>query len=410
MSRIPTDNREIRTYPDTSVPEVEPNAEPPEIESDEEVQLPMNDRLLRNIVYMEERIKAEPTWVLTPQTRNTSEGVPIQLIVRPTASLLYHNSLNPYLYRTVGDIPDMNHLATLLRAPLDWQAQYDRVFANRCIADALTAFMALPDDTPEITIEHAFVGIVSNIAILLGLSIGSTSQTKVVVGGPLAKHEYDLRSSTDTHFFKLFSNIKMIASEAKTKKSFPPLHVWYNTSRGVQVFAALYAHGCPTFLYTQDQWKIFVENDARNAILTYPFDYTQELAHTGSVWAHRMGPTFIRAIVICLLSTRNEQVHTPEKIPLVFETPQTRAGRAGQNPSPEDQPAHEVRRSARLKKKSRTLMPSFLSGYKNGVPVYSDIRVYTAEEVAAIDEQIETLEKQMRPSATSESINTLVQT
>lgn len=410
MSRIPIDNREIRTYPDTLPPDVEQEPEPPEVESDEEVHMPMKDRLQQNIRYIDQHMNAEPPWKLMPQIRNTSEGVPVQLVVKPTASRIYHNFLTPYIYRSIGGIRGMDHLANWLSAPSDWRRHYDRVVSDRTLSEKFSVFTALSDDKSEARIQAAFSGIVTLAGYILdGTDIEFSAETKVVVGGILAKHEYDLRSSTDYHFFKS-NGVHMLATEAKTKRTFPPGHVWYNKSRGVQVLTAMYAQGCPTFLYNQNQWKLFIENDSRKGVLTFPFDYQAGSAHTGSTKVCQMGPTIIQAICICLLSKRDLRAHTPERLPPVTETPQAPTGILIQQTSPENPPVPVVRRSARLTKKSGMLMPSFLSGHENGVPVYSDIRVYSPEQVAAIEEQIKNLEKQMRPSATSESINTLVQT
>jgi hypothetical protein len=46
--------------------------------------------------------------------------------------------------------------------------------------------------------------------------------------------------------------------------------MWYQSSRGIQVLAALYAYNCPTILFTQKEGKLFVENNDQNSVFTFP--------------------------------------------------------------------------------------------------------------------------------------------
>ena len=81
--------------------------------------------------------------------------------------------------------------------------------------------------------------------------------------------------------------------------------MWYHKSRGVQVLTPLFAFNCPTFLFTQKQWKLFVENDDRDQIFTFPFSNDDNLtSHVNSSLVHLTGNTLLMAIAICLLSNR----------------------------------------------------------------------------------------------------------
>lgn len=78
--------------------------------------------------------------------------------------------------------------------------------------------------------------------------------------------------------------------------------MWYH---GSQALSALYAFSCPTFLFTQRQWKLFLENGDRNAILTFPYDDNDNhTPHVNSSLVQPMGKTFLKTIAICLLSRR----------------------------------------------------------------------------------------------------------
>ena len=150
------------------------------------------------------------------------------------------------------------------------------------------------------------------------------------------------------------------------------------------------------------QWKLFVENTDRNAILTFPYnDNDEHTPHVNSSLVQPMGTTFLKAIVICLLSRRvsleestkvvnleeSSQVkETPKKIivkPKYFET----------QPKPE-------RQSARLQGQPK---PSYVSGHDDkGQPIYTLIRVVPQDVVARIEAEIAVQEKKEYEKQTSE--------
>jgi hypothetical protein len=165
-------------------------------------------------------------------------------------------------------------------------------------------FRSLSDGTAESDIQSQFIGLVAAIAKVLRVRIRPKSETKIIVGGILAKYQYDLRSKTDPHFLSV-SGMNLIASEAKTHRTFASGEMWYHGSRGIQVLSALYAFNCPTFLFTHRQWKLFFKNRDPNAILTFPYDdNVDHTPHVNSSLVQPMGTTFLKAIVFCLLSRR----------------------------------------------------------------------------------------------------------
>lgn len=62
------------------------------------------------------------------------------------------------------------------------------------------------------------------------------------------------------------------------------------------MFTALYTLHAPIFLLNSERFKIFVENDARNEVLTYPF--TEE---DGANATEPIGERLVKALIICLL-------------------------------------------------------------------------------------------------------------
>ena len=407
------DSHIIRTYPkDYAQSDTESEGEAQfEVDTEDEEQNSISTRLQQNQLYMDQKITQSSgensAWLLAPQTWKTAEGSDVVLIRKPTASNLSHRLLNPFIYRNIHTAGTLDDLASLLDTPDDWEVFYNQVVADGRIIRKLNRFSALDDDAAESDIQSQFIGLVSTIADRLEVDLISSSETKIIVGGILARYQYDLRSKTDPHFLNI-SGLNLIASEAKTHRTFGEGEMWYHGSRGIQVLSALYAFNCPTFLFTQRQWKLFVENSDRNAVLTFPYnDNHEHTPHVNSSLVQPMGTTFLKAIVICLLSRRvtleesmtavnvgeSSQVkETPRKIiikPKYFDTP--------------DKPK---RQSARLQKASNLesgkKIPSFVSGYDKGHPMYTIVRVVPQDIVAEIENEIAIQEKKEYQKQTSE--------
>ena len=142
--------------------------------------------------------------------------------------------------------------------------------------------------------------------------------------------------------------------------------MWYHCSRGIQILSALYTFNCPTFLFTQRQWKLFVENTERNAVLTFPYnDNLDHTPHVNSSLVQPMGTTFLKAIVICLLSQRVSLEESMKSITLqessqIKETPK----KTSIKPKYFDTSAKPVRTSGRLSGKPN---PKYLAGYDDKV-------------------------------------------
>ena len=187
--------------------------------------------------------------------------------------------------------------------------------------------------------------------------------------------------------------------------------MWYHSSRGIQVLTALYAFNCPTFLLTQRQWKLFAENNERNSVLTFPYD--DEVGHShhvNSSLVQPMGTTFLKAIVICLLSKRGSLVASRKGVSVqesskVNETPQKTATKrkyfdSAEKPKP---------KSARLQKShnpnSGKKQPSLVSGYIDGQPVYTAVRILPQEIVSRIEDESALQEKEELKYQASEVTN-----
>ena len=394
----------VRTYPtDYADADTESEGEAQfEVDTDDEEQYSISTRLQQNQQYVDRQITPasveHSAWLLEPQTWQTTEGIDVVLVRKPTASNLSHRLLNPFIYRNIQNVGTLDALATLLDTPDNWKTNYNQIVQDGRIIKMLNRFIALPEDTLESTIQWQFGGLVSTIADRLAVDLVSDSETKIIVGGILARYEYDVRSKCDPHFLNA-DGVHLIASEAKTRRTFGLGEMWYHSSRGIQVLSALYAFNCPTFLFSQGQWKLFVENNERNSILTFPYDDDIDHSpHVNSSLVQPMGTTFLKAIVVCLLSKRDSLVESMKAVSIdkssqVMETPKKTIIK----PKYFDTLEKPQRQSARLQKSSGSnygkKQPSFISGYIDGLPLYSTVRVLAQEVVSRIEDEITLQEK-----------------
>ena len=397
----------IRTYTkDYAASDTESEGEAQfEVDTEDEEQYSISTRLEQNQQYMDQQMTTSSGessgWVLEPQSWTTTEGTPVVLIRKPTASNMCHRLLNPFIYRNIKNAGTLDDLAALLDTPDDWEKRYNQIVADEDIIRDMDDFRNLPDDTAESDIQSEFIGLVKDIAKVLRVRIRPKSETKSILGGILARYQYDLRSKTDPHFLNI-SGLNLIASEAKTHRTFGVGEMWYHCSRGIQTISALYAFNCPTFLFTQRQWKLFVENTERNAVLTFPYDDNPDhTPHVNSSLVQPMGTTFLKAIVICLLSRRVSLEESLKSITLqessqIKETPKKTIIK----PKYFDTPEKPKRQSARLQGQPK---PSYVSGYDDkGLPIYTLIRVVPQEVVARIEDEIAVQEKKEYEKQTSE--------
>jgi hypothetical protein len=384
---------------------------PFEVDAEDEEQNSISTRLQQNQQYMDQKITPpsgeNSAWILEPQAWSATENSPVVLIRKPTASNISHRPLNPFIYRNIQTAGTLDDLASLLDTPDDWEVRYNQVVGDGYIINQMNDFRNLTDDTLESDIQMEFVNLVGAIASRLRIRTRPKSETKIIVGGILARYEYDLRSKTDPHFLNT-SGLNLIASEAKTHRTFGFGEMWYHGSRGIQVLSALYAFNCPTFLFTHRQWKLFVENTDRNAVLTFPYDDNDtHTPHVNSSLVQPMGTTFLKAISICLLSRRvfleeSMKAVTLEESTQVKETPRKTIIK----PKYFDTPDKPKRQSARLQKASNLefgkKIPSFVSGYVEGQPIYTIVRVVPQGIVAEIENEIAIQEKKEYQKQTSE--------
>ncbi|KAI3643818.1 hypothetical protein MP228_009982 [Amoeboaphelidium protococcarum] len=327
----------------------------------------------------------------------------VRVIKKPTASQLQHLVLNPYLYRGLQQITSLEHLAEIVGAPSTWFGTYtENVMNNALIRRYLRNFVDLEDNSPKIVVQSAFDDLVRYIGFQLGISVTSSYSSPFVVGALFADPTYDVRGQSDT-IFKGLSGNPLLATETKRATAFPISKLWHHGSRGIQTLCSLYRTGCPTILYSQKCFKVFVENDSRDAILTWPFNsgnvnqsdqpYSRERA-ARSYSLQVMTSVIMQVITICLLAG-GEDDEVSSLMPVAVEaTPlkNIQAPITGAFTLEKEQGRKRKREDDALSKKQgrsgslRNIVPQYISGYRDdGQPIYTKIRVMNESQLEELE-------------------------
>jgi hypothetical protein len=173
----------------------------------------------------------------------------------------------------------------------------------------------------------------------------------------------------------------LIASETTTALTFQEGDLWYRGCRGVQVLSALYAFNCPTFLFTQKQWKIFVENSDRNAVYTFPCGTESNTPYVKSTLVQPMGTHFLQAIIICLLPKGEDAMVESMKSATI-------GGKSTQLSKSPIIERHNFEANEYPQRKSTPPKPSFISDYIDGQTIYTKIRVLSKEDLSSIQQEM----------------------
>lgn len=288
----------IRTYIDMKGTPAS-DAEQPQFEEHRECcQNDLLERLSHNMKYMEPLVEG---WERIEREASQPE---IYSVSHPTASKLQYHCLNPFIYRRIGPIGSLDDLSAMLESPPDWAITFANITKDCVLQRQLDAFRSRAFESAEASVQAQFMQIVTTIAARVGIEIFAEAQTPVEVGGFLARYDLNIRGDTDCNFPNVMGR-NLVAAEAKSAKKFAMGEKWYHSSRGVQVLLTLYAFNAPTFLFTQQHWKLFVENDERTTISTYPFSSLPDQSpHVNSCMMEPVGISLLKTIMICLLSTR----------------------------------------------------------------------------------------------------------
>ncbi|KAJ3115805.1 hypothetical protein HDU96_011083 [Phlyctochytrium bullatum] len=269
----------------------------------------------------------------------------MSVVHSPTASKIHYKAMHPLHYRheKVGvGLRNLNELAAALGAPDDWEDQIQRVKADPAVLEALDDFQDCSDD--ELVVESLFQTIVTSIKQSLARHVLPAGHLRFAVCGLLVDTTLIVLGATDTYWKTRTSDGNdriVLATEMKTKSSWQDGELWYRSSRGIQVRAALYSSEAPTILLSPDQFKLFLP----------PSDQAQ------SGWTYPAGVNVARSeeiiSVLSLLFMSRAELRTPREPPVK----ETTAAETPKRKAPKD---HERSTEERL----RTKQPSSKSQRK----------------------------------------------
>ena len=208
----------------------------------------------------------------------------------------------------------------------------------------------------------------------------------------LVQEEYDVCGVSGQHF-ENSNQLSVLCSEVMTNRSFPPGRYWHRECRATQILGSMYAHSCPAMLVIPRQFKFFFESDERDTVFTYPAHQDPEASQFWNASAmSEMGSDFLKAICVCILSPRAgcDERRKPSDITAQSLTKSPQIARkalkelenSAEIPSKTSSDKKSCLQNANAASKARA--PKFLSGYHDGRPVYTTIRVASDEAAHAI--------------------------
>jgi hypothetical protein len=346
-------------------------------------------RHARNEQYLADHLES---FTLSSRDELSSNGRQIQIVLSPTLSKLSSFCLHPNLYTRIQPVPTLSQMASILRTDPSWEEKYLTAVASNCFVLAtLHTFQSPGDD--ERSVQAQFVSLVHTISLALDIYLIPRSDKAICTGGMLIREEFDICGVTDPHF-ENSDRRPVLCTEVKTDRSFPPGRYWHREHRAAQILSSMYSLSCPATLVTSSQFKFFFESDERDTVFTFPAHQDPAASQFWNASAMReMGSDFVKAICICLLSPRARCDHEPNlsdvaaqyttKTPKIIKKALKSLENSAERPlrnSGDKKKSDQQKASAADKAGA----PKFLSGYHDGLPVYTKIRVASDEAAHAI--------------------------
>lgn len=342
-------------------------------------------RLARNEQYFADHLGS---FTLSMRDESASNGRQIQIVLNPTLSKFSSFFLDPYLYTRIQPVPTLSQMASILRTDSRWEEIYSSAVAsNRPVLAALLTLQNSRDN--ERSLQLQLIGLVQTVSHALDIHLIPRSDKPISIGGMLIREEFDICGVTDPHF-ENSDRRPVLCSAVKTDRSFPVGRYWH--SRAAQILASMYSHSCPATLVTQSQFKFFFESDERDMVFTFPAHQDPAASQFWNASAMReMGSDFVKAICICLLSPRARCDQEPKLSDAAAQyttrTPKNtkKALRSLENSAERPLRSSGDKKSDQQKASAAgKATPKFISGYHDGLPVYTKIRVGSDEAAHAI--------------------------
>ncbi|KAI3630372.1 hypothetical protein MIR68_011807 [Amoeboaphelidium protococcarum] len=280
------------------------------------------------------------------------------------------------------------------------QCLYGKCNEQCSLAPYFKKIVDLEDNCPEIVVQSAFDDVVINIGVSLGIHVARAYSSPFVVGALFAHPTYDVRGQSDT-IFKGLSGNPLLATEAKRAAAFPVSKLWHHGSRGIQTLCTLYRTGCPTIIYSQKCFKVFVENHSRDAIFTWPFvsgnSYQNDEPYSRDRVARSytlqvMTSVIMHVITICLLACGEDDLISSLD-PVAVEATPSKSIQASSTDAftcEKEQGRKRKREDASSKKQARPgslrkIIPQYVSRYIDGQPIYTKVRVMDELQVEELE-------------------------
>ncbi|KAI3648021.1 hypothetical protein MP228_008242 [Amoeboaphelidium protococcarum] len=319
---------------------------------EQNVKTPLQELLQSHCSKLDEFVQKDSVRVSSLSDDNGSSKQ-VRVIVSPHASKLKHILFHLALYRNIlsldhGDA-GLDNLATLLKVSREeWVKHWQQVSNNQTVQMYLK-ILQQAESKPDI--NNFIVILVCHIAITLQVAARLSAEHKSRIGGLMAKSEYDYQSCMDVCFQDCnHASFTLLGTELKSRDAFPDNQHWYQDSRTAQMFAALYSLNAPIFLLSPVRFKIFVENEGRNEVYTYPFS-----ADDGANASEPIGDRLVKALIICLLRKPSEQ-----QLGLVSRLSKTPAAKSIHSPEQQSQ------RLVSGRKRSQQFIPDSIQKVKVG--------------------------------------------
>ena len=219
----------------------------------------------------------------------------------PTTSKIPHDTTHPAFLRTLRIDPSgLDGFQTTINSAGEFDIYDDlnTVTGNGAFLIDWDAFFTQPGETVERDVQTSLVQVIESIGRALGIRVRAKLDEPMAVGGILALHELDIHGNTDIVIYNN-DNDPLLAIEVKTPRTFDGDR-WYRDFRATQILTPLYHFNVPTFLATQEQFKLFYENSERDAVYTYPCRTDRHSYVLNTMTTCSMGTQFVQAVIICL--------------------------------------------------------------------------------------------------------------
>ena len=372
------------------------------VAENDDVVVDTNLKLTQNQSFIENYIQINTGDPKQWSSRDSHYNPVNQTIIQPTASNTKTPQwLNPFLYRSMTPISSLDDLAIKLSTPDNWLERFQEISQISAVRNSLNNFCNLATATLENQIEPRFNNLVITTANALDVLIDTSSQEKIIVGGILAKSELDIRGNSDPLFIDSASKARrryLLASEIKRATMYSKGHKWYNGTRGLQTLMALFNCNCPTILLTQEHFCLFLESEDRREIFKFPsssqYGIDTDYRHHSTISSDTR-VDLLQVLVICLLSERNKDLEIDDLLEKVtissstFTPVKEHKAEPLVPPSSTQQLKGKPESSRSSDRIGNQRNASYLSGYVDGVAVYTEIRVYDEDQIARIEKDIE---------------------